>query len=59
MGEAHCACPGCICSLGDEAVYRDDKGYCCQACADQHPKGEHHCSDPTCQCGDPHWRDVE
>lgn len=51
MNEQRCSCPGCSCSLGATAVYREGRAYCCQACADGHPDGEKRCQDTHCHCG--------
>ncbi len=52
MNEQRCACAGCSCSLGANAVHREGRAFCCQACADGHPDGEKHCQDPHCHCGE-------
>ncbi|MEP9315764.1 metallothionein [Pseudomonas sp. LABIM340] len=52
MNAQRCSCPGCSCSLGATAVYREGHAYCCQACADGHPDGEKRCQDTHCHCGE-------
>ena len=50
QSNSRCACPGCTCSFNsDNAVERDGKRYCSQACADLHPNGSP-CPDSDCQC---------
>ena len=51
MNEQTCACPGCNCSVGDHPVMREDKAYCCQACAEHHPSGKP-CNSSGCGCAD-------
>ncbi|MCY1285915.1 Prokaryotic metallothionein [compost metagenome] len=51
MSENTCACPECVCIPGADAVRKDDKLYCCEACAEQHPQGKERCVDLGCQCG--------
>ncbi|MDB5981201.1 MAG: Prokaryotic metallothionein [Pseudomonas sp.] len=52
MKPQKCACPECICMVSDDAVIRDGKAYCSQACADHHPQGEKACADENCHCED-------
>lgn len=51
MSEQHCACPGCTCEVDSNAVTRDGKAYCCEACASGHSAGKPCCSG-ECHCGD-------
>ena len=46
-----CACESCLCvvSLAD-AVQKDNKPYCSQACADGHPEGSSGCGHTGCGC---------
>lgn len=52
MKEQTCDCPNCNCSVGTNGVERDGKHYCCQACADHHPKGQGCATSSGCKCGD-------
>jgi hypothetical protein len=51
MKEHTCDCPSCNCKVGSHGIERDGKHYCCQACADHHPKGQAQHSS-GCHCGD-------
>lgn len=47
---AKCACPDCVCVVKlSEAVKRDEKAYCCDACADGH-KDHVGCEHAGCTC---------
>jgi len=47
---SQCACSGCTCSCSaDNAIERDGKRYCSQACADLHPNGQP-CPSSSCHC---------
>lgn len=52
MKEHTCDCPKCDCKVGSQGIERDGKHYCCQACADNHPKGQACATSSGCQCGD-------
>jgi metallothionein len=45
-----CACKSCLCvvSLAD-AIMKDDKAYCSDACSKGHPAGEG-CAQTSCGC---------
>ena len=46
-----CACENCLCvvSLAD-AIQKDGKPYCSEACADGHPQGSSGCGHTGCGC---------
>lgn len=50
MQEQTCACPHCKCLVGQNAVIRDGKSYCCLGCANHHAKGEPCASATGCEC---------
>lgn len=50
MQEKKCACQDCNCPLGETAVMKDGKGYCCQGCAEHHAHGEPCASATGCEC---------
>lgn len=52
MNEQICACPQCKCKIGEHAVVRHGKHYCCQACADHHPNGEPCTASANCHCAE-------
>lgn len=46
-----CACESCLCVVSvDDAVEKEGKHYCSEACADGHPDGQG-CSHQGCNCG--------
>ncbi|AIR91097.1 metallothionein [Pseudomonas cremoricolorata] len=49
MNQQTCACPHCSCSLGANAVERDGRRYCCEACASGHANGQA-CEQGGCGC---------
>lgn len=45
-----CACPSCVCIVNlSEAIAKDDKYYCSDACANGHQNGAG-CSHQGCEC---------
>ncbi|MBT2374700.1 metallothionein [Pseudomonas fluorescens] len=50
MQQQTCACPHCNCLVGNNAVMKDGKRYCCQGCADHHAHGEPCASSTGCEC---------
>lgn len=50
LQEKKCACQDCNCQLGETAVMKDGKGYCCQGCAEHHAHGEPCASATGCEC---------
>lgn len=51
MNEQRCCCNHCSCTVGANAVVRDGKAYCCEACAAGHSDGEP-CRMADCKCGE-------
>ncbi|EKT4475144.1 MULTISPECIES: metallothionein [Pseudomonas] len=51
MNEQRCACTHCSCTVDANALQRDSKAYCCEACASGHRKGEP-CRMQDCHCGE-------
>ncbi|WP_081009937.1 metallothionein [Pseudomonas sp. RHF3.3-3] len=51
MNPQRCACNHCSCTVGANAVIRDGKAYCCQACASGHPQHQP-CCKGECKCGE-------
>ncbi|WP_176511142.1 metallothionein [Pseudomonas faucium] len=49
MNEQRCACEHCSCTVGENAVMREGKAYCCEACASGHRGGEP-CRMGNCTC---------
>ena len=46
-----CACESCLCVVSlEDAVLKDGKYYCCDACANGHPEGSSCCGAPACGC---------
>ncbi len=50
MNEQRCACVHCSCTVDANALQRDGKAYCCEACASGHRHGEA-CRMQDCRCG--------
>ncbi len=49
--EIKCACESCVCVVStNEAVEKDGKSYCGEACANGHTEGKG-CSHQGCSCG--------
>jgi len=45
-----CACPSCLCIVSlENAIKKDGKNYCSEACANAHPDGAG-CGHEGCQC---------
>lgn len=45
-----CACPDCLCIVDlNDAIKKDNKYYCSDACAQGHPEGAG-CSHAGCEC---------
>ena len=45
-----CACEKCLCVVSlEDAVTKDGKNYCCEACANGHPDDEG-CEQTGCGC---------
>lgn len=45
-----CACDKCLCIVSlEDAVQKDGKYYCCDACANDHTDGSH-CNHTGCDC---------
>lgn len=45
-----CACPDCLCIISlDDAVMKEEKAYCSEACANEHPQGSG-CGHTGCNC---------
>ncbi|MDM9383602.1 metallothionein [Chlorogloeopsis sp. ULAP01] len=41
VNQVKCACGTCLCVFSiDQAVMKDGKPYCCEACANSHQNGE-------------------
>lgn len=51
MNEQRCACNHCSCTVGDDALMREGKAYCCEACANGHQEGEP-CRMGDCKCAE-------
>jgi len=51
MNEQRCACAHCSCTVDANALQRDGKAYCCEACASGHRQGEA-CRMQDCHCGE-------
>ncbi|WP_317627715.1 hypothetical protein [Halotalea alkalilenta] len=47
--ETVCACPKCVCEVGESAIEVDGKAYCSDICASNHAQGEKECG--HCACG--------
>ncbi|BAW97367.1 prokaryotic metallothionein-related protein [[Synechococcus] sp. NIES-970] len=46
-----CACESCLCIVElSNAIQKEGKGYCSQACADGHPNGSEGCGHTGCTC---------
>ncbi|MCU0526148.1 MAG: metallothionein [Elainella sp. Prado103] len=46
-----CACESCLCIVSTaDAVSKDGKYYCSQACADGHKDGQRGCAHSGCNC---------
>jgi metallothionein len=45
-----CACDACVCVVAiEDAIKKDGKNYCSDACASGHPNGEN-CGHQGCDC---------
>ncbi|AFY66116.1 metallothionein [Geitlerinema sp. PCC 7407] len=45
-----CACESCLCVVNlSDAVHKDEKYYCCEACANGHQSGDG-CGHSGCGC---------
>uniref|UniRef100_A0ACD5GZ59 Metallothionein n=1 Tax=Desertifilum tharense IPPAS B-1220 TaxID=1781255 RepID=A0ACD5GZ59_9CYAN len=45
-----CACESCLCVVSlEDAIKKDGKLYCCEACANYHTSGET-CGQSACSC---------
>ncbi len=45
-----CACENCLCVVSlEDAIQKDDKAFCSEACADGHPNGSG-CGHTGCGC---------
>ncbi|QSJ14722.1 metallothionein [Nostoc sp. UHCC 0702] len=50
VNQVKCACGTCLCVISiEDAVMKDDKAYCCEACANGHTNGEA-CTQSVCGC---------
>ncbi len=46
-----CACPSCLCIVSlTDAVMKDSKPYCSDACATGHQDGKGQCAQSGCGC---------
>jgi hypothetical protein len=50
VNQMKCACPDCLCIVNlNDAVMKDGKAYCGEACANGHPEGAG-CGHTGCGC---------
>ena len=50
VNQTKCACPSCVCMVTlTEAITKDGKYYCSEACAQGHPNGQG-CGCGSCNC---------
>ncbi len=50
VNQMKCACESCLCIVSlSEAITKDGKAYCSEACANHHPNGDG-CGHADCNC---------